>query len=411
MSDSAHSTAYAIEIEHLPVWWRCVLVALATIILCSCSSPMTRTANGAERVSLNADKALNTAKKVSPAEGAGVVIRNNSVALPADETVRCDQGQYGNGYAIPLDPYGPLPGPSDEYLCDGGDFGTPAGVTTDRKIAGLEPEDAVSHYDSADGRVLVTPSNRVCIYAPRFAAVRRVVQVVAHEQPVFVNSTMEEQSPARARRALPPIAARQRKVVAVDLGQRPANLFRQREKAGELENLQAAADVYSSIGPYANLLIIRTGEVSEAEKPRLERSMQSAITLTGNQAPQVLFGVKAAHAEVGVRQPGMIYQTTGPTSPKLRLCKLASSGNALPGEEVEFTLRFDNIGDQLIGNVTIADNLTTRFEYVPGSAKSSVNADFVTEQNDVGSLVLRWEIKEPVKPGAGGVLRFKVKVR
>jgi uncharacterized repeat protein (TIGR01451 family) len=91
--------------------------------------------------------------------------------------------------------------------------------------------------------------------------------------------------------------------------------------------------------------------------------------------------------------------------------KLASSGEGLPGEEIEFTLRFDNIGDQVIGNVTIADNLTTRLEYMPGSAKSSVNADFITEQNDVGSLVLRWEIKDPVKPGAGGVLRFKVKVR
>jgi uncharacterized repeat protein (TIGR01451 family) len=222
---------------------------------------------------------------------------------------------------------------------------------------------------------------------------------------------MEEQSPARARRALPPIAARQRKVVAVDLGQRPPDLFRQRQQAGGLENLLAAADVFTSIGPYANLTIIRTGEVSLAEKPLLERSMQHAVTLTGVQAPQVVFGVKAAHAEVGVRQPGLIYQTTGPTSPKLRLCKLASTGNALPGEEVEFTLRFDNIGDQLIANVTIADNLTTRFEYVPGSAKSSVNADFITEQNDVGSLVLRWEIKDPVKPGTGGVLRFKVKVR
>src|SRR3954452_2653275 len=128
---------------------------------------------------------------------------------------------------------------------------------------------------------------------------------------------MEEQSPARARKALPPIAARQRKVIAVDLGQRPANLFRQREKAGELENLQAAADVYTSIGPYANFTIIRTGEVSQAEKARLERSMESAITLTGVQAPQVLFGVKAAHAEIGIRQPGLVYQTSGPTSPKL----------------------------------------------------------------------------------------------
>ena len=50
--------------------------------------------------------------------------------------------------------------------------------------------------------------------------------------------------------------------------------------------------------------IIRTGEVSDAEKPLVERSSQAAIAWTGVQAPQVVFGVKQAHAEVGVRQPG-----------------------------------------------------------------------------------------------------------
>ena len=83
----------------------------------------------------------------------------------------------------------------------------------------------------------------------------------------------------------------------------------------------------------------------------------------------------------------------------------------MPGEEIEFTLRFDNIGDQVIGNVTIVDNLSPRFEYVPDTAKSSVDAGFTTKSNDAGSLVLRWEVKDPVKPGAGGVLRFRVKVR
>ena len=92
-----------------------------------------------------------------------------------------------------------------------------------------------------------------------------------------------------------------------------------------------------------------------------------------------MFGVKQAQAEVGVRQPGIIYQTDEPNHPKLRLVKLASCGHALPGEEVEFTLRFDNIGDQVIGNVTIVDNLSTRLEYVPESAKSSVDADFITQ--------------------------------
>ncbi len=396
MSNSGHTAASAFQAEHLPIWWRWLLIALATIILCSCSSPQVR-------AQVVADDSVTERTPAAPPI--------TSVEMPADESLSCDRCQSESGCRIALDPYGPVPGPSDEYLCDGGDFVTPAGVTTDRKIVGLEPEDAISHYDTADGRVLVTPSNRVCIYAPRFAAVRRVVQVVAHEQPVFVNATLEEQSPAKARRALPPISARQRKVVSVDLGQRPSNLFRQRQQAGGLENLQAAMDAYTSLGAYANLTIIRTGEVSDAEKALLERSMQSAVTLTGNQAPQVVLDVKMAQAEVGVRQPGLIYQTNGPTHPKLRLVKLASCGEALPGEEIEFTLRFDNIGDQVISKVTIADNLTTRFEYVPGTAKSSVDADFITEANDVGSLVLRWEIKDPVKPGAGGILRFKVKVR
>jgi uncharacterized repeat protein (TIGR01451 family) len=310
-----------------------------------------------------------------------------------------------------VDPYGPVIGPSDEYLCDGGDYGSPAGVRADWKIEGLEPEDAISHYDTMDGRTLVVPSNRVCIYAPRFAAVRRVVEVMANEQPVFVKSTMEEQSPMKAAEALPPIAAKQRHAVAVDMGQKPPSLFRQRQQAGGLERLQATMETSSSLKPYANLEIIRTGEISLAEKPLVERAMEAAIKLTGVQAPQVAFGVKMAQAEVGVRQPGVVYQTSGPKSPKLRLCKLASTGNALPGEEVEFTLRFDNIGDQVIGNVTIADNLAPRFEYIPGSAKSSLDADLITESNDVGSVVLRWEIKDPLKPGEGGILRFRVKVR
>jgi uncharacterized repeat protein (TIGR01451 family) len=423
MSLVGRTTEYAIPAELLPRWWRYVLIALATIILCSCSAAGVQTARGEERSSLPADKSLNARPQAQGAAPAGepVVIHDDSVQLQGDPSLSrnlCPQSgrqeclpHGGDGYAVALDPYGALPGPSDEYLCDGGDFITPAGVTKERKIVGLEPEDAISHYDTADGRVLVTPSNRVCIYAPRFAAVRRVVQVVAHEQPVFVNQALEEQAPMKARKALPPISARQRKVLAVDLGLRPADLFRQRQQPGELVNLQAAADVFTSIGPYANLTIIHTGEVSNAEKPRLERSLQAAKTLTGVQAPQVLFDVTQAQAEVGVRQPGLIYQTTGPTSPKLRLLKLASCGQALPGDEIEFTLRYDNIGDQTINNVTIADNLTTRFEYISGTAKSSVNADFVTEQNSVGSLILRWEIKEPVKPREGGVLRFKVKVR
>jgi uncharacterized repeat protein (TIGR01451 family) len=259
--------------------------------------------------------------------------------------------------------------------------------------------------------VIVTPSNRVCIYAPRFAAVRRVVTLVAHEQPVYINEMREEQAPVRAQLDQPLAAARQRHAISVNLGERPPSLFRQRQQAGGLENLQASMDAYNSLGAYANLEIIRTGEVSDAEKPLLEESIQSAITLTGNQAPQVVFGVKMAQAMVGLRQPGIVYQTDEPNRPRLRLLKLASRGHAKPGDEIEFTLRFDNIGDQVIGNVTIVDNLSRRFEYIAQSAKSSVDANFTTESTADESTVLRWEVLPPVDPGQGGILRFRVRVR
>jgi uncharacterized repeat protein (TIGR01451 family) len=377
-----------------------VLVVLATIIFCSCAAPIHTPLASRERTT------------ASTPSSEPILLAQTE--LPADATVTCAccrPAASQQGGATPTDPYGPLAGPGDEYLCDGGDFGTPAGVRDDWVVEGLDEEDAVGHYDTVDGRVVVTPSNRVCIYAPRFAAVRRVVNLVAHEQPEFINEMREELAPLRAQDAQPLVSSRQRHAVSVNLGERPASLFRQRQQAGGLENLQATMDAYTSLAAYANLEIIRTGEASAAERPLLEKSIESAITLTGNQAPQVVFGVKMAQGMIGVRQPGIVYQTDEPNRPRLRLIKLASSGHARPGEEIEFTLRFDNIGDQVIGNVTIVDNLSTRLEYIPESAKSSIDANFLTEPNAAGSTILRWEIKDPVERGQGGILRFRVKVR
>ena len=91
-------------------------------------------------------------------------------------------------------------------------------------------------------------------------------------------------------------------------------------------------------------------------------------------------------------------------------CPLKAANMARPGEEVEFTLRFDNIGNRVIGNVTIVDHLTTRLEYVTQSTTSSVDADFSTSSTTT-SMVLRWEITQPLEPGEGGVLQFKCRVR
>ena len=82
-----------------------------------------------------------------------------------------------------------------------------------------------------------------------------------------------------------------------------------------------------------------------------------------------------------------------------------------PGDEVAFTIRFDNIGNQTIGNVTIIDNLSPRLEYVADSAQCSLAAEFFTEPNDGDSLVVRCEVADPIESGDGGVVRFRCRVR
>ena len=395
-------------------------MALATIVMCSCSRPLTATAQGIDEdtVIISDNDGATVSDGVTPtpsdvAPSAPIFLRRTDIVEePRPQmSYSCEScGPDGVGATI-CDPYGRVIGPSDEYLCDGGDFHSPAGVRADWVVEGLEQEDAVAHYDTVDGRLIVVPSNRVCIYAPRFAAVRRVVNLMAHEQPLFVNEILEEESPAKAADAQPVASSLQRHAVAINLAKRPPILFRQRQQAGELEQLYATMEAYNSVAPYSLLEIIQTGQVDNMETPRLAAATKSAITWTSVQAPQVVINNKKAQEIDGLRQVGIIYQADEPDNPRLRLVKLASCGHALPGEEVEFTLRFDNIGDQVIGNVTIVDNLSTRLEYIAGSAVSSVDANFITEPNPAGSTILRWEIQDPVDPGKGGVLRFRTRVR
>ena len=172
--------------------------------------------------------------------------------------------------------------------------------------------------------------------------------------------------------------------------------------------MRLLADI-GTLAPYANLQIVKAGILTGDEKVKIARASLAAITWTGDQAPQITIDSRNAIAATSDRHAGRRSITSkSPTSRCLRIVKLASHGSAKPGEIIEFTLRVDNIGNREMGNVTVVDNLTTRLEYVPDSAKASVAADFSTEPNDGGSEVLRWELKEPLAKGTGCILQFKV---
>lgn len=302
-------------------------------------------------------------------------------------------------------------GPRDEYLCDGGDKGLPAGVKEDWKIDGLEQEDTVAHYDTVDGRTLITPSNQVCIYAPRFGVVRRVIDL--HEYESYDAAGGFGQTTALAKideqeRAVPSINKLEPNINRVE---DPASLLLERQQPGEIARDERLAAEIGSLSPYCDLQVVKAGILTGDEKVKIARASLAAITWTGDQAPQITIDSRNAVAAVSDRQPGVIYHLEEPNKPCLRLIKLSSCGSAKQGEIVEFTLRLDNVGNREMGNVTVVDNLTTRLEYVPDSAKASVEADFSTEPNSGGSEVLRWEIKEPLDAGAGVILQFKCKVR
>ena len=127
---------------------------------------------------------------------------------------------------------------------------------------------------------------------------------------------------------------------------------------------------------------------------------------------QVILDRKNAMVEVKYDKTSSLYMLTEPPGhPKLRVAKVASTPFAEPGDEVDFTIRFDNVGDQTIGNVTIVDSLNTRLEFVPDSAQCSVDAQFFTEPNEGDSVVVRCEVTNPLEPGKGGILRFRCRVR
>ncbi len=302
-------------------------------------------------------------------------------------------------------------GPRDEYLCDGNDAQLQAAVEHDGTLIGIEQEDTVAHYESPDGRLLVVPSNKVCIYAPRYASVRQVVNPVAAKQRLFVDAVGDQIILAEADRDQLPSSSLQNLSLqerAIDV---VTSLYRSREQPIEGLRREKVLLTKSSVGPQLNLQMVMAEEFSAEEKAVIAEHSLAAITWTGDQQVQVVLEGRGASAVFHVDEPGIIYELFGPSKPKLRLVKLASTDSAQPGDEIEFTLRYDNVGEVAIKNVTLVDNLTTRLKFVEGSANSSRDAEFAFVNNDAGSLVLRWQLVEELPPGEGGFITFKTVVR
>ena len=393
--------------------WRIGLIALCALILCSCRSsirPALEPAAIQPQALLNLPPQAYTGGAPSPTEDGLATVALSAIGPPGME----------QGVPLPYTPGGPWappgisqPWPKDEYLRDGGDNASPAAVGSQWEVTGLEQEDCVGHFDTLDGRTLVEASNRVYIYSPRFGAVRKVVSLVSNDQLSRAADVHLPTQPAGPTSAQPVASSKQHVQADRQVGARLAGMFRTRWGDGVMSTTNKAREFeQDSFKPYENVRAIRAGIVDEAEMAHLARGATAATAWTSRQAVQVILDDRAASV-VRSNQGLQSFFTANepPGDPKLRIIKVADKQFAEPGEEVAFTIRFDNVGNQVIGNVTIVDNLTTRLEYVPGSGQCSLDAQFSTEPNAGDSLVIRCEIADPLEPGAGGVIRFRCVVR
>jgi uncharacterized repeat protein (TIGR01451 family) len=302
--------------------------------------------------------------------------------------------------------------PPDEYICDGGAArGVPA-VHPTQPPAGVRPEDTVAHYTTADGRPQVAVSNRVCIYAPRFAAVRQVWAPVVHErhermagveQPVRL---VQQEQRRGARSALQP------QPLAAQVGLDQAQRLRHRTGGRLVDQVSQLVLTADALMPHENLALVERGILDGRESAKLARGVAAARTWASDVAVQIVVDGQAAVEARGSSAPQetLTYETFG--KPCLRLCKIADQGEASSGQVVTFTLRLDNVGQQPIQEIRIVDHLSPRLELVPGSAHSSLPAQFeVEEAADGQTQVLRWTLRGPLKVGEGGVIRFQTRVR
>lgn len=351
---------------------------------------------------------------VAPAPAPSNRIGGQVLPLQVDPSIAAPFANVNRPTSRPLDADAPNAPRSEfgEYVVTGGDSKGPMYSREDWSVENLDKEDSVAHFDTVDGRILAEPTNRLFLYSPRFGAARQVVGPISGESRVMLESANATTQ-----------VVQKDGVQAVDARTAETKPLGASQNAGvaSAESLAAPTigtsrvmlmEADAQLRLHALLTSATVDDLATNDASLMLEGALAAQGWSGEQKVAVALDTVNAFSNTYLEGAGTIYSVKDDTkTSKLRVIKIANKEAARPGELVEFTLRFENIGDEPIGNVTILDNLSARLAYVDNTAKSSVPAEFLAELNEQGSLNLRWEITEPLEPKEFGVVRFICKVR
>lgn len=330
-----------------------------------------------------------------------------------------DGCQYPMGM-VPLKPFQK----GLECIRDGGDLNGPTYRDSTGKLKGLDASDTVAEFTDSSGSKRILPTNIVCLCVPKFVTVREVTglaRVDMNNIAIASNGTqegilMKQKEGARpAKGVMDPTLLRVRNNVAIDTGV---------DKLGRITDLSALCGVDMNLGPFTNIGTDQMRLVDLQTKSRMKKQIDLGILLSTQSK------TSSATGKEGLWIIGMcenLGQVTGSletrthvyfcedatplTEGPLQLLKWCNTEKAQIGDTVTFTIKYTNSGSKPIREIAVTDSLSNRLEYIPGTARSSREAIFITEPNEVESTILRWEIKQPLPGNQTGTVSFQAKVR
>ncbi|MBT4010927.1 MAG: DUF11 domain-containing protein [Planctomycetaceae bacterium] len=304
------------------------------------------------------------------------------------------------------------PWPQDEYVYQGGDSRQQVNVAPDRSIHNLDEEDTIVHYHTRDGKIAIQPTNQIPIYAPRFSSVRHIggaSQYLYRDHASAVDNPLKI---AAAQENLGSEQVLQRIQAGRNISNRRTGLYRDESKARDVEYRTASLEGSQRQRPENGTLLNTRVRIQNSQEARLSKQNATAITATDEETVKVYVKDFMPYKVTGQNQMrSTFHYEIAEGKSRLEIKKTSSNLNALPGDELEFMIAFKNVGDQPVSNVTIVDHLSRRLVYIEDTQSCDVAGQFFVNDTVRESLILRWEITEPLAVGESGSITFRCHVR
>ena len=415
----------------------CVLtVAVAAISMCSCTALRQSPA-----VDLPpANPRLHTARSMEPSRVAqlgnpqNAVTHNASEAVvraikplapattvsfsPAEARVGYDQSKFQR-IADTQDgqQFSDIDGPPsenypDEYIFDGGDRNDPIHYGIYNRL-GFDTEDTIAEFQDDEGERYTKTTNRVAIYAPRFGSLRTVSMPTGGHSIDKLATTQDMKISAGASSRVASNMHQQRNGLKGIRVRSRASGLNAKTLDTQVHNIARLESRTKLINLYEEVAFQVGGGLSKADEASLNLGIQAANAWAHDQRA-VISAVNESLGETYSSSTAAQYvglEIDHKTKGNLRILKLADKKIAKQGDEITFTILYANTGEKELNNIRIVDNLTPRLEYIEDSAGSDRAGRITTTENDEGSVILTFELDDPLPGHTAGEISFKCRVR